>query len=126
MLFRCSVIVHYSSQNLNSQIFFHEDSLHTHMRKLFKPTVMQPISHTTYDLNNKQLVLFSNHDPNNKPFDERTILDHLNTELVCYSNPHCMKKKYLSQKSVKSTFGLLVLDGRQVFQVMGVWGRGPS
>ena len=87
---------------------------------------MQPISHTTYDLNNKQLVLFSNHDPNNKPFDERTILDHLNTELVCYSNPHCMKKKYLSQKSVKSTFGLLVLDGRQVFQVMGVWGRGPS
>ena len=42
---------------------------------LFKPSVMQPISQAPYDLNNES-------------FDERTILDHLNTKLVCYSDPH--------------------------------------
>ena len=26
---------------------------------------------------------------NNEPFDELTVLDHLNTELVRYSDPHC-------------------------------------
>ena len=36
---------------------------------------MQPISQTPYDLTNE-------------PFDEQTILDHLNTELVFYSDPH--------------------------------------
>ena len=36
---------------------------------IFKPSVMQPISQTTFDLNNKL-------------FDERNILDHSNTELV--------------------------------------------
>ena len=40
---------------------------------------MQPISQTPYDLN-----------MNNEPFNKRTILDHLNTELVHYSVPHCM------------------------------------
>ena len=29
---------------------------------------------------------------NNGPFDERTVLEHLNTELVCYSDPHCNLK----------------------------------
>ena len=27
---------------------------------------------------------------NNEPFDERTVLDHLNTELVRYLDPHCI------------------------------------
>ena len=55
---------------------------------LFKPSVMQPLSQTTYDLKSELLVCYSSHYLNNKPFDERTILDHLNTELVGYSDPH--------------------------------------
>ena len=61
---------------------------------------MQPISHTTYDLNhellvishvlnNELLVYYSCHDLNNGPFTEQTILDNLNTKQVCYSDPHC-------------------------------------
>ena len=42
---------------------------------LFKPSVTQPFSQTTYDLNNK-------------PFDEQTIFDHLNIELVRYSDQY--------------------------------------
>ena len=66
---------------------------------------MQPISQTMYDLNsellvrysshvlnNKLLVRYSSHGLNNEPFNEQTILDHLNTELVCYSDPHCILK----------------------------------
>ena len=66
----------------------------------FKPTVMQPISQTTYNLNNKLivhysshgqntnlLVCYSNHDLNNEPFDEQTILNNLKTKLVHYSDP---------------------------------------
>ena len=54
---------------------------------------MQPISQTPHDLNsellvrysrhvynNKLLVRYSSHDLNNGPFNEWTILDHLNTE----------------------------------------------
>ena len=47
---------------------------------------------TTYSqflLNNKLLVCYSSHDLYNEPFTWQTILDHLNTELVCYSDPHC-------------------------------------
>ena len=56
---------------------------------LFKPPVMGPISQTSYDLNRELLVRYLNHDQNNKPFKERTILDHLDTELIHYSDPHC-------------------------------------
>ena len=68
---------------------------------LFKPSVTQPISQTTYDLNIKLLVRYSHHvlknkllvrysslDLNNEPFKQRTILHHLNTQLVCFSDPH--------------------------------------
>ena len=41
---------------------------------------MQSIGQTPYDLNRG-------------PFDERTILDHLNTKLARCSDPHCMFKK---------------------------------
>ena len=63
---------------------------------------MQPISQTTYlnrellvrypshVLNYELLVCYSSHDLNNEPFKERTVLDHLNTELICYSDPHSM------------------------------------
>ena len=51
-------------------------------------SVTQHISQTTYDLNNKLLVPYSSLDLNNKPFDEQTVLDHLNTELACYSDLH--------------------------------------
>ena len=57
---------------------------------LFKPSVTQPISQTPYDLNKELLVRYSGHGLNNKPFNERTNLDHLNTKLVCYSDPHCI------------------------------------
>ena len=63
---------------------------------------MQPISQTTYDLNskllvrysshvfnNKLLIRYSSHDLNNEPFKEQSVLDHLNTKLVHYSDPHC-------------------------------------
>ena len=43
---------------------------------------MQLISQTPYDRNSKLLVGYLSHDLNNKPFDEQTILGHLNTELV--------------------------------------------
>ena len=70
---------------------------------LFKQSVMQPISQSTYDLNselllvrysshvlnNKLLVNYSSYDLNNEPFEERTILDHSNIELVSHSDPHC-------------------------------------
>ena len=36
----------------------------------------------------KLLVRYSSHDLNNEPFNERTVLEHLNTELVGYSDPH--------------------------------------
>ena len=84
MLFRCPVIIHYSSHQSH------------------KLSVKQPISQTTYDLNSKLLVCYSSHvlnnklfvrylshDLNNKPFDERTILDHSNTKLIYYSDPLC-------------------------------------
>ena len=68
---------------------------------LFKPSVTQPISQTTYELNsklllvhysshvlnNKLLVCYSSHDLNNEPFKEQTIFDHLNPEPVGYSDP---------------------------------------
>ena len=40
---------------------------------------MQPISQATFDLNNEQ-------------FNDQTGLDHLNTELVCNSDPHSTSK----------------------------------
>ena len=73
---------------------------------LFKPSVTQPISQTPYDLNNELLVRYSSHGPNNKllvrysghgsnsePFDERIVLDHLNTELVASQIPTVLFKK---------------------------------
>ena len=50
---------------------------------------VQTISQTTYDLKSKLLVRYSSHDLKNKTFNEKTILDHSNTKLVRYSDPHC-------------------------------------
>ena len=58
---------------------------------LFKPSVTKPISQTTYDLNNR-------------PFKERTDLDHFNTELVRYSDPHCIKGLILIKCFVLQTW----------------------
>ena len=38
---------------------------------LFKPSVMQPISQRTFDLNNKVFIGYSSHDLNNEPFNDR-------------------------------------------------------
>ena len=58
---------------------------------LFKPSVTQPFSQTPYDLNNELLVCYPGNGLNNQPFDEQTVLDHLKTELVRYSDPHCIE-----------------------------------
>ena len=42
-----------------------------------------------YHSNSELLVHYSRNALNNGPFDEQTVVDHLNTELVGYSVPHC-------------------------------------
>ena len=42
-------------------------------------------------LNSNILVRYSRHGLNNGPFNEWTVLDHLNTKLVCYSDPRCIR-----------------------------------
>ena len=69
---------------------------HQTKSSLFKPSVMQPISLTTFDLNSKFLVCYSSHDLIKEQFKEQTILNHLNTELVCYSDLHCMSLRRLN------------------------------
>ena len=69
--------VRYSSHDLNSKLKVHHSSHQS--SNLW----------TTYDLNSKLSVHFSNYGLNNEPFKEKTILNHSNTELVCYSDPHC-------------------------------------
>ena len=83
---------------------FHLFAIQMPCNSSFKPSVRQPISQTTYDLNsqilvrysshvlyNKFLVPYSSHDLNKEPFKELTILDHSKTELVRYSDLHCIK-----------------------------------
>ena len=48
------------------------------------------INYIVCRMHNELLVHFSGHGLNNEAFDERTVLDHSNTKLVCYSDPHCM------------------------------------
>ena len=48
------------------------------------------VRYYSHVLNNKLIVCYSSHDLNNEPFKERTVLNHSNTELVCYSDPHCI------------------------------------
>ena len=49
---------------------------------------------TFYHSNSKLLVRFSKHGLNNRPFDEQTVLNHLNTELVRHSDAHCTGLPY--------------------------------
>ena len=50
---------------------------------------MQLNIQTTYDLNtNKLLVCYSSHGLTNQLFNYQTGLDHLNTKVVHYSDPH--------------------------------------
>ena len=48
---------------------------------------IQAISYATYDLK-KLLVSHSRHGLNSKPFEYQTVLHHLNTTPVWYSDPH--------------------------------------
>ena len=45
---------------------------------------------TFYQTNSKLLVCYSRHGLNNGPFNEQNVLNHLNTEIVHYSDPHCI------------------------------------
>ena len=47
------------------------------------------LNQTPYDLNNELLVCYSGHSLNDEPFGNLTILHHLNTKLVRYSDPYC-------------------------------------
>ena len=50
---------------------------------------------TFYHSNSELLVRYSRHGFNSGPFDERIVLDHLNTELVRHSDPHCIQVRKL-------------------------------
>ena len=39
------------------------------------------------------IVRYSSHGLNNEPFNDQTTFDHLNTEQVRYSDPHCITEK---------------------------------
>ena len=102
--FRCPVIVCYSSHSLNTKlkVCYSSHDLNTELKVCYS-------SHQSRNLSVKQpmtwianywfiiqamslitnLVCYSSHDLNNKPFKERTVLDHSNTELLCYSYPPC-------------------------------------
>ena len=57
-----------------------------------KSVFIQAISLVTYDPKYIFLVGFSSHDLINWPFNHKTGLDHSNTELDFYSDPHCRRK----------------------------------
>ena len=48
---------------------------------------------TLYHSNSKILVCYSRHGLNNGPSSKQTVLEHLNTKLVGYSDPHCDEQK---------------------------------
>ena len=52
-------------------------------------TKCHSVTKLLYHLNSKLLVCYSRHGLNSEPFNEQTVLDHLNTKLVYYSDPHC-------------------------------------
>ena len=98
-------------------------------------SVIQVMNHATYDLNNGQIVHFlfgiqviawitdhwvnrlfvrySGHALNKRPFDDRTCLDHLNTGLVRYSDPHCSRFSIRSLLTME-TFSKVFTCGTQV------------
>ena len=61
---------------------------------LFKPSVKHPLTWIT------KFVCNFGHGLNNEPFDKQTILDHLNIELVGYSDPHCTRFSSVYRPSI--------------------------
>ena len=47
------------------------------------------VRYSSHDLNSKLLVCYSDGGLNKEPFNDRKALNHLNTELVRYSDPYC-------------------------------------
>ena len=95
MFFRCPVIVRYSTHDQNSQlkVCYSSHDLNSKLKDCYSSyqsrnlSVKQPL---TWIANYKfpiQAIL------NNKLFEEKTILDHLNTELVCYFPPYIRPKR---------------------------------
>ena len=56
---------------------------------------------TSHGPNNILFVSLSRHDLNKEPFNERTGLNHSNTELVCSSDPHCTPNFYVQHQEVQ-------------------------
>ena len=79
------------------------------MLKIFRDndrTTLSVIHHMTRIMN----VCYSGHGLNNEPFDELTVLDHLNTKQVCHSDPHCILKltKQLSINTLAKMYSTFV------------------
>ena len=54
------------------------------------------VRYSSHDLNSELLVRYSDGGLNKEPFNDRTALNHLNTELVRYSDPHCIRSNVLT------------------------------
>ena len=76
------------------------------------------ISYTTYNLINRLLVCYSSHDLDNKPFNDPTGLDHTNTKLVFYLNPHCVCFFYFQIGGVLAIINAFLMEGihREIYK----------
>ena len=87
-LFRCLVIVGYSSHELNSELEVGYSSHHSRnlsAKYLYNNDLL--VCYSSHGLNTKLLVCYSSN-LNNKPFNDQTHFDHLNTKIVHYSDPN--------------------------------------
>ena len=78
--------------------------------------MVKKICYSSHGVNNKLLVRYSGHGLNNEPFNEQTILDHSNTEQVCYSDPHCILN---FMKYLLTSAGIWIL-GKSSFWILKV------
>ena len=105
MLFRCPVIVCYSSHDLNCEqnfCYLSQQSPNLSVKHIITHIVYY--LYAFHDLNTILLVHYLIHGLNKEPFNRRTGLDHLNTKLVCYSDPHSIIYFLKNRELWKSVF----------------------
>ena len=83
-----------------------------------------PFSYQTFNHSNGELlVCYSRHTLNNRPFEEQTVLGHINTQLVRYSDPNCSAFKteatLVQRKVIKIINLLTVFDPPVLMTVTG-------
>ena len=81
------VIVCNSNHHLNRRQSVCYSDPHLNSGQKDRSSVKQPIKFAQYYVLSAIHYRFLN----NEPFNDRTHFFHLNTGLVCYSNPHCIK-----------------------------------